>query len=538
MNEYYNYAENNYAGNAEQCGNVPPVNVYGRADGQFVQPQRQLQGPPEAKKVYGIRDFIFAVMTVIIGFITLKLFFTEGEIFPFAEVIVSGWYHVIVATLAVMAVIYIGKKPTASQWAIFGCVILFCAVPVFSSTGLVRFLSWVYAAILLCYFAYSFITAKPLFSDGFFREICEAVFAVPFANFSAAPKCVAVPFINKEKGEKSKTALYILLGVLCSIPAVIIACTALSSADDNFRRLLSGITGGFFDNFFTNVIILAVSIPLSFLLFGAMSGAKGRKRKMTGDTGRAAKVPAVAICSALTPLILIYLLFFACQLPYYLSAFGGVLPDGYSYSGYARQGFFELCGVAVLDLLVIFLAGVLAKRNENGRKPVAVRIYSAVFSLITILLICSAMSKMIMYIGEYGLTGLRFYTSWFMILLGIVFLVLILHEIFPGMKTVATLFISFTVMFSALCFCDPDARIAQYNVESYLSGEIAETDTGSLAMLSEGAAPYVERLKDSDSAYYNCCNRVLITMKESRTSGVYFPLSFTSLKANVIYDRI
>ena len=326
--------------------------------------------------------------------------------------------------------------------------------------------------------------------------------------------------------------------MLCSIPAVIIACTALSSADDNFGRLLSGITGGFFDNFFTNVIILAVSIPLSFLLFGAMSGAKGRKRKMTGDTGRAAKVPAVAICSALTPLILIYLLFFACQLPYYLSAFGGVLPDGYSYSEYARQGFFELCGVAVLDLMVIFLAGVLAKRNENGRKPVAVRIYSAVFSLITILLICSAMSKMIMYIGEYGLTGLRFYTSWFMILLGIVFLVLILHEIFPGMKTVATLFISFTAMFGVLCFCDPDARIAQYNVESYLSGEIAETDTGSLAMLSEGAAPYVECLKDSDSAYYNCCNRVLITMKESRTSGVYFPLSFTSLKANEIYDRI
>ena len=192
----------------------------------------------------------------------------------------------------------------------------------------------------------------------------------------------------------------------------------------------------------------------------------------------------------------------------------------------------------MLDLMVIFLAGVLAKRNENGRKPVAVRIYSAVFSLITILLICSAMSKMIMYIGEYGLTGLRFYTSWFMILLGIVFLVLILHEIFPGMKTVATLFISFTVMLGVLCFCDPDARIAQYNVESYLSGEIAETDTGSLAMLSEGAAPYVERLKDSDSAYYNCCNRVLITMKESRTSGVYFPLSFTSLKANEIYDRI
>ena len=100
MNEYYNFA-----GNAEQCGNVPPVNVYGRADGQFVQPQRHMQGPPEAKKVYGIRDFIFAVMTVIIGFITLKVSCTGVERVRFEGVIARGWYHVIVATCAVMAVI-------------------------------------------------------------------------------------------------------------------------------------------------------------------------------------------------------------------------------------------------------------------------------------------------------------------------------------------------------------------------------------------------------------------------------------------------
>ena len=50
-----------------------------------------------------------------------------------------------------------------------------------------------------------------------------------------------------------------------------------------------------------------------------------------------------------------------------------------------------------LDLMVIFIAGVLAKRNENGRKPVAVRIYSAVFSLITILLmVCAGASELSM----------------------------------------------------------------------------------------------------------------------------------------------
>ena len=225
-------------------------------------------------------------------------------------------------------------------------------------------------------------------------------------------------------------------------------------------------------------------------------------------------------------------------MPYYLSAFGGILPEGYSYSEYARQGFFELCGTAVLDLFVIFVAGVLAKRNESGRKPVAVRIYSAVFGITTILLICSAMSKMIMYIGEYGLTGLRFYTSWFMILLGIVFFVLILHEIFPGMKTVATLFISFTVMLGVLCFSDPDARIAQYNVESYLSGTTQQIDTYSLAALSEGAAPYVEKLGDADENLRPRCRVALAQIKESRNSKVYFPLSFTTMRSTEIYDKM
>lgn len=162
MNEYYNYAENNNAGNAEQCGNVPPVNVYGRADGQFVQPQRQLQGPPEAKKVYGIRDFIFAVMTVIIGFITLKLFFTEGEIFPFAEVIASGWYHVIVATLAVMAVIYIGKKPTRFTMGDFRlCDTVLCRSCVFVDRACTIFVVGICrnTALLLCLQLYNLKTS-------------------------------------------------------------------------------------------------------------------------------------------------------------------------------------------------------------------------------------------------------------------------------------------------------------------------------------------------------------------------------------------
>ena len=50
MNEYYNYAENNNAGNAEQCGNVPPVNVYGRADGQLYSLKGSCKVRPKRRK--------------------------------------------------------------------------------------------------------------------------------------------------------------------------------------------------------------------------------------------------------------------------------------------------------------------------------------------------------------------------------------------------------------------------------------------------------------------------------------------------------
>ncbi len=107
----------------------------------------------------------------------------------------------------------------------------------------------VYAAILLCYFAYSFITSNRCFRR-ILREICEAVFALPFANFSQRQSAWLFPLQIRKRRKKQNSVIY-SARVICSIPAVIIACTALSSADDNFGRLLSGITGGFFDNFFS-----------------------------------------------------------------------------------------------------------------------------------------------------------------------------------------------------------------------------------------------------------------------------------------------
>ena len=491
---------------------VQPIHAYNPDPPYY----RVLQRPPEPKPVYRTQDTVFSLIAIAVGFIIVKLFFTGSSVYDFGAVMVSGWYHVITAFCGVAALFYIGKKPVVGQWLIFGCAMLFCAVPFFATSAPVRFLSWVYAAVLLCYFAYSFSSGAKMLADGFVLHLCAAVFAVPVLNFTAAPAAVFSPIKNRKS--KSRMPLYILLGLLSSLPVTLIAAAFLSSADDNFGRAVAKIFSGFGDNFFQNLLIFAFSLPLSFLLFGILRGAKSRRKTLTCDTGCAARAPAAAVCAALAPIILLYLLFFLCQIPYFTGAFGGTLPEGYSYSEYARQGFFELCAVTVINLVVIILSHLFAKASENGEKPASVRAFSVVFCLLTLSLIASALSKMFLYISEYGLTRLRFYTSWFMILLAAVFIVVIIRKLIPRLPGVKVLFAVFTVCLAALCFCDPDARVAQYNVESYLSGQTDSIDKESLYDLSESALPYIEQLPLTESEKAE----VQMKFEERKKQEMYF----------------
>ena len=118
--------------------------------------------------------------------------------------------------------------------------------------------------------------------------------------------------------------------------------------EDMLGRIFDGIS-------LTEFWLFLVGLPVSFLLFGVIFGAVSSKGKLRTDealyeakNGKMRFAPPALVCAFTAPILIVYVLFFFSQLGYFISAFGGVLPDGYSYSGYARQGFFELCGVAVL----------------------------------------------------------------------------------------------------------------------------------------------------------------------------------------------
>lgn len=64
------------------------------------------------------------------------------------------------------------------------------------------------------------------------------------------------------------------------------------------------------------------------------------------------KVKNTAVCASITPICILYVIFsFRRQIIFFMLS--GKLPTGYNYSQYARQGFFELCIITAINLLVI-----------------------------------------------------------------------------------------------------------------------------------------------------------------------------------------
>ncbi|HCF70927.1 MAG TPA: DUF4173 domain-containing protein, partial [Syntrophomonas sp.] len=64
---------------------------------------------------------------------------------------------------------------------------------------------------------------------------------------------------------------------------------------------------------------------------------------------------------------------------------------------YARSGFFELCRIAAINLIVLLAANLLGQKQS--RKDKALKIFNSLLAIITLVLIATALSKMAMYIG-------------------------------------------------------------------------------------------------------------------------------------------
>ncbi|MBR3843923.1 MAG: DUF4173 domain-containing protein [Clostridia bacterium] len=112
----------------------------------------------------------------------------------------------------------------------------------------------------------------------------------------------------------------------------------------------------------------------------------------------------------------------------------------------------------------------------------------------TLVIIATAISKMVLYIGEYGMTVLRLTTSAFMVFLAVVFISVVLRIYTTKINMIKTALLAAGCIVVILGTVNVNAVCAKYNYESYKSGTLESIDLQALYDLGDEGIPYLVTL--------------------------------------------
>ena len=286
-----------------------------------------------------------------------------------------------------------------------------------------------------------------------------------------------------ENSTKKSTVKYIIIGLIFAMPLTLIILLLLSTADAVFNELLGKIL--YLDIDIEKIVGIAFTFFMIF--FGGYCVMRFFSKKVIREdyTANRNLEPVIAI-TVLSIVSVIYLLFSGIQI-IYLFLGDGTPPLGYSYARYAREGFFELLAVSVINFLMVLFV------NKRFRESSVLKVLMTIISLCTYIMIASSALRIKMYIDAYLLTSLRIWVVWGLIVLSLLFVAVIIsiykHD-FPifryGILVVSVLYIM-------ISYARPDYIIADYNLKHINTSEheSAVIDYNYLKRLSADAAPAI-----------------------------------------------
>lgn len=291
----------------------------------------------------------------------------------------------------------------------------------------------------------------------------------------------------------------VLIGLLCAVPVLLMVVPLLMGADGAFEGMMDKLS---VDGGKELPATLIFGTALFVLIFGQHFGAKIRKQEEKQSCSERKGVDTAFLITFLSVIAVVYVLYLVSQLAYFFNAFAGLLPKNFTVAQYARRGFFEMTTVCVINLGLLFFALLGARKKENGKEPVAIRILAVFLCLFSLVLIATAMSKMGLYISSYGMTYLRILTSVFMVFLCVVFCTMFLWIFLRKLPYMRVVVITAVILVLGVSFADPARVVAYYNVNAYQTGKLASVDMDELYMLeSDGVVPYVWKLTEDSDKY-------------------------------------
>jgi Domain of unknown function (DUF4153) len=370
-------------------------------------------------------------------------------------------------------------------WAVLALALL--------SAGALRAADWLW---WLCLPTALICGALALAGGRTLRGLILGAVALPIAVFPALPW--AGRGFAAVRGRSGSSAVRIVAAVAVSIALVGVFGGLLAGADVVFAKVLDSflpdINGATVARWLWNSFFFGLgTLGACFLAirppeFNADHGAGNS----TVDVSRR-RLGRIEWGVPVATLVVLFAGFVAVQATVLFGGADHVLKTaGLTYAEYARQGFWQLLWVTVLTLIVVGIAAKVARR-ETMSDRIWLRALLGAVAVLTLVIVASAISRMVAYEEAYGFTRLRLLVivceGW----LGLVFVFVLL----AGIRLRAPWLPRAVIASAALALvgivaANPDHLIAQQNVARY--ARTGTIDLGYLSTLSPDAVPVLDRL--------------------------------------------
>lgn len=297
----------------------------------------------------------------------------------------------------------------------------------------------------------------------------------PFVDMSA---------YRKGRGKKGRGVfLYLVIGACFAIPLLFIIWLLLMSAD----RIFYEMTESFFKvlNIGNIFGVLFTVIFMFFMTYCIMAYLS--KHTFSEEYKERPRTEAVIAITVTLPLTLLYLVFSGVQI--FALFLRQIDLTAYTYAEYAREGFFQLLAVCIINLVLVLVGQAYFKNN------MLLKLTLTIMSLCTYVMIASSALRMILYIKHYYLTFLRVFVLWSLVVLFILLTGVIIHIYLQKFPLFKYSMVVVTLCYLALSFAHPDYWIAKCNAANMGSSVSSFFDTDAyrdysyMTMLSADAAP-------------------------------------------------
>jgi len=364
------------------------------------------------RKKHILVSLISAILIVIVGMLNIDFYF-KSVMFPFLMILISS-------TILVKDYEKINKKAYLLIIPIVLIIISNLVLKVLKGNldGTNQLLNIIVLPLLIS--TYLFMLVR---SD--FKVSLENMFLV----FKLFPKNLFknLKFIkidtNKEKNDK---VINIIFGTIIGVFISGLILALLTSADAYFDKFLSSIVTNINVDFNLWYVIKGI---IYFVILFVIGINLFKNKEIALKESKMSRVNKTVITTMLFIVNFVFVLFLISEISKLCGNFLKV-PKGYIYSSYAREGFFQLLFVTLINFGIILYLIYKTNLVKEDKK-----VKYLVLSLIafSIFLIFNSYYRMFLYIGRFGFTNLRLQVILFLFM-EIILFGFIIKKILRGAK--------------------------------------------------------------------------------------------------------